>query len=81
MSEEKKMDISFEEAIEKLEEIVEKLEDGDVPLEKAIDFYQEGMNLAKFCNDKLVKVEKQMEQIMQENGEFAPFSPQEEEQA
>ncbi|TCT22616.1 exodeoxyribonuclease VII small subunit [Melghiribacillus thermohalophilus] len=80
MSEEK-LNITFEEAIEKLEEIVEKLEDGDVPLEKAIDFYQEGMNLAKVCNDKLVKVEKQMEQIMKENGDFEPFSPQEEEQA
>ncbi|WP_102027070.1 exodeoxyribonuclease VII small subunit [Salirhabdus sp. Marseille-P4669] len=69
--------LSFEEAIEKLEVIVAKLEEGDVPLEKAIDYYQEGMKLSKYCNDKLTKVEKQMEQIMNEQGEFEPFSPQE----
>jgi exodeoxyribonuclease VII small subunit len=70
-------ELSFEEAITKLEEIVKKLEEGDVPLEKAIEYYQEGMILSKYCNEKLSKVEKQMEQIMNEQGEFVPFSPQE----
>jgi exodeoxyribonuclease VII small subunit len=68
---------SFEEAVTKLEKIVEKLEEGDVPLEKAIEYYQQGMKLSKFCNDKLTKVEKQMEQILNEQGDFEPFSPQE----
>jgi exodeoxyribonuclease VII small subunit len=68
---------SFEEAVAQLEKIVEKLEEGDVPLEKAIEYYQQGMKLSKFCNDKLTKVEKQMEQILNEQGEFEPFSPQE----
>ncbi|SET60977.1 exodeoxyribonuclease VII small subunit [Salinibacillus kushneri] len=77
MSEDNKKDISFEDAVEKLETIVEKLEEGDVPLEKAIEYYQEGMKLSKFCNDKLTKVEKQMEQILNEQGEFEPFSIQE----
>ncbi|GAA0482077.1 exodeoxyribonuclease VII small subunit [Salinibacillus aidingensis] len=77
MSENEKQEISFEEAVEKLENIVEKLEEGDVPLEKAIEYYQEGMKLSKFCNDKLTKVEKQMEQILNDQGEFEPFSIQE----
>ncbi|MRG86544.1 exodeoxyribonuclease VII small subunit [Salinibacillus xinjiangensis] len=77
MSEEVKQEQSFEDAISKLEKIVEKLEEGDVPLEKAIEYYQEGMKLSKFCNDKLTKVEKQMEQILNEQGEFEPFSVQE----
>ncbi|MBB6454219.1 exodeoxyribonuclease VII small subunit [Salirhabdus euzebyi] len=78
MTEDQNKEVSFEEAIMKLEAIVEKLEEGDVPLEKAIDYYQEGMKLSKFCNDKLTKVEKQMEQILNEQGELKPFSVQEE---
>ncbi|QDP40561.1 exodeoxyribonuclease VII small subunit [Radiobacillus deserti] len=76
---EEKNELSFEEAMVQLEEIVEKLEEGDVPLEKAIEYYQDGMKLSKLCNEKLTKVEKQMEQIMNEHGEFVPFTAQEEE--
>jgi exodeoxyribonuclease VII small subunit len=77
MSEEK--ELTFEEAMEKLEEIVEKLEEGNVPLEQAISFFQEGMRLSKLCHDKLQHVEKQMEYILREDGQLAPFSIQEEE--
>lgn len=79
MSEKEKQEqLSFEDAMSHLEEIVEKLEEGDVPLEKAISYYQEGMKLSKLCNDKLHNVEKQMQQIMNEQGEFESFSVQEE---
>lgn len=71
-------ELSFEEAMEQLEEIVEKLEEGDVPLEKAIAYFQEGMKLSKTCHDKLQKVEKQMDQIMREDGDTQPFVIQEE---
>ncbi|AEH47278.1 exodeoxyribonuclease VII small subunit [Parageobacillus thermoglucosidasius] len=77
MSEEK--ELTFEEAMAKLEEIVEKLEEGNVPLEQAISFFQEGMKLSKLCHDKLQNVEKQMEYILREDGQLAPFSLQEEE--
>ncbi|UFT97728.1 exodeoxyribonuclease VII small subunit [Radiobacillus kanasensis] len=76
---EEKNERSFEEAMTELEEIVEKLEEGDVPLEKAIEYYQDGMMLSKLCSEKLTKVEQQMEQIMNEHGEFEPFTAQEEE--
>ncbi|KGX90913.1 exodeoxyribonuclease VII small subunit [Pontibacillus halophilus JSM 076056 = DSM 19796] len=79
MSEQAQQELSFEEAMKQLEELVGKLEEGDVPLEKAITYYQEGMKLSKVCNDKLTRVEKQMEQIMNEQGEFEPFTVQEEE--
>lgn len=62
--------LSFEEAMEKLEQVVEKLEQGDVPLEEAIEMFQQGMNLSKLCHDKLTKVEKQMDQILHEDGEI-----------
>ncbi|EMT47207.1 MULTISPECIES: exodeoxyribonuclease VII small subunit [Anoxybacillus] len=70
--------MTFEEAMNKLEEIVQKLEEGDVPLEEAIHFFQEGMKLSKFCHDKLQQVEKQMEFILKEDGQLEPFMVQEE---
>ena len=82
MAEEKKNnqeEITFEEAMKGLEQIVSKLEEGDVPLEKAIDYFQEGMLLSKMCHEKLQNVEKQMDYILRENGELAPFSVREEE--
>lgn len=79
MAEKKDDELSFEEAMKQLEELVEKLETGDVPLEKAINYYQDGMKLSKICNEKLGHVEKQMQQILNEHGEFEPFSIQEEE--
>ena len=48
-----KQELSFEEAMKHLEEIVEKLEEGDVPLEKAISIYKQGMNLSRLCHTKL----------------------------
>lgn len=68
---------TFEEALKELEEIVNKLEEGDVPLEKAINYYQEGMELSKICNAKLTDVEKQMEKIVDEEGNTEPFLIQE----
>ncbi|MCF6408394.1 exodeoxyribonuclease VII small subunit [Pseudalkalibacillus salsuginis] len=75
---EEKKDQSFEEAMVKLEEIVGKLEEGDVPLEESIRLFQEGMKLSKLCHDKLQDVEKQMDELLKENGETEPFTIQEE---
>lgn len=74
----KEKEKSFEEAMLALEEIVEKLEEGDVPLEKAITYYQEGMNLSKVCNDKLKNVSEKMATILNEQGELETFIIQEE---
>lgn len=77
MAEEKKL--SFEQAMDQLESIVEKLEEGDVPLEEAISFYKEGMELSKLCHDKLKNVEEQLAQIITEDGRTEGFSINEEE--
>ncbi|MBT2698256.1 exodeoxyribonuclease VII small subunit [Bacillus sp. ISL-40] len=71
--------ISFEEAMTKLERIVDKLEEGDVPLEEAIIFYKEGMELSKLCHDKLKSVEEQLTQIITEDGRTDSFTIDEEE--
>jgi exodeoxyribonuclease VII small subunit len=71
--------ISFEDAMTKLEQIVDKLEEGDVPLEEAIIFYKEGMELSKLCHDKLKSVEEQLTQIIHEDGRTESFTIDEEE--
>lgn len=76
---EKHEKLSFEQAMDKLEEIVQKLEAGDVPLEKAIDYYQDGMVLSKICSDKLTNVQDKMAKIVNEQGEVTSFDMQEEE--
>jgi len=74
-----KNEISFEDAMLKLEKIVEKLEEGNVSLEESITYYQEGMKLSKLCSDKLSVVQEKMTNIMNEQGELKQFEIQEEE--
>lgn len=74
-----KQELSFEEAMKHLEEIVEKLEEGDVPLEKAISIYKQGMNLSRLCHTKLKLVEEQLTQILNEDGKLEGFTALEEE--
>jgi len=71
--------LTFEEAMNKLEQIVDRLEEGDVPLEEAIAFYKEGMELSKVCHDKLKNVEEQLTQIITEDGRTESYSVKEEE--
>ncbi|SDI31550.1 exodeoxyribonuclease VII small subunit [Natribacillus halophilus] len=68
---------TFEADMKKLEHIIHQLEEGDVPLEKAIDMYQTGMKLSKRCHDQLQRVEKQMDQIVKETGETVPLNEEE----
>lgn len=70
--------LTFEEALDSLEEIVVELEKGDVPLEDAITYYQKGMTLSKQCSDQLTNVQEKMTEILNEQGELEPFDIQEE---
>jgi exodeoxyribonuclease VII small subunit len=63
-----KTELSFEEAMEKLETIVSRLENGDVPLEQAIELFQEGMRLSHLCGQKLEQVERKIEMLVEESG-------------
>lgn len=71
--------VTFEEAMIQLEQIVDRLEEGDVPLEEAITIYKNGMELSKLCHDKLKNVEEQLTQIITEDGSTESFSIDEEE--
>ncbi|WP_433946353.1 exodeoxyribonuclease VII small subunit [Paenibacillus sp. SN-8-1] len=72
---EQEKDINFEEAMSQLEEIVSRLEHGDVPLETAIDLFQRGMQLSQLCGQKLAQVERKIEMIVETDGEITkkPF--------
>lgn len=59
MGEEKK-NLTLEENFEKLEEIIERLEGDDIPLEEAFKAYTEGLAVLKQCNDQIDRVEKQV---------------------
>ena len=61
-------ELSFEEAIEKLEVIVEKLEDKDISLDQALEKYEQGVKLSKFCSNKLEQAEEKIEIIKDEDG-------------
>lgn len=68
MAKEQTLDQSFE----KLEEMIGKLEQEDIPLEESFKLYKEGMKLIKACNDKIDKVEKEVLKL-NENGELDEF--------
>ena len=54
-------EIKFEEALKNLEQIVEALEGGDVPLEESLAKYEEGVKLIKLCQKKLEQAKKKIE--------------------
>lgn len=61
----------FEEALKRLEQIVNNLERGDVALEDTVSMFQEGISLVKICKDKLQSAEKEIQKIAKDSeGEF-----------
>ena len=63
----------LEEAFDRIEALLEKLQDKDVTLEESFGLYQEGMGLLKLCSENIDHVEKQMLQI-DEEGQIHEFS-------
>ena len=59
-------DKNFESALEDLEQVVEKLESGDLALEDSLAAFERGVGLAKFCNQKLNDVEKKVELLIKD---------------
>ena len=67
----------FEEALQKLEAIVAKMEEGDLPLEEALKAFEEGVKLAKFCTGKLDEAERKVEKLIRDQTgkiQTTPFS-------
>ncbi len=65
-------DMSLEETFQELENVISKMEQGDLSLEDSFTAYHQGMDLLKSCNDKIDKVEKQVLEL-DEQGEAHEF--------
>jgi exodeoxyribonuclease VII small subunit len=71
---------TFEEALRELEGIVNRLEQGDLPLEEALQFFEDGVKLSRYCHTKLDEAQKRVEILLKdESGKMTaqPFEPTE----
>jgi exodeoxyribonuclease VII small subunit len=64
MMEEKK----FEDALRELEDIVKRLESGDLPLEESLKIFEQGVTLSRYCFQKLEEAEKRVSILMKDDG-------------
>ena len=62
--------MTFEQTFERLDDVVKKLESGDLPLEESLALYEEGMKLAAQCNDWLDQAELRVRQLTSVGGEL-----------
>jgi exodeoxyribonuclease VII small subunit len=62
--------LPFEDALEKLESLVEQLEDGELPLEQALAAFEEGVRLTRVCAGQLDRAEQRIEELVEEGGEW-----------
>jgi exodeoxyribonuclease VII small subunit len=61
---------TFEEALSRLEDIARQLEDGELPLEKAISLAEEGLKLSELCEKQLTEAEGKIQQLVERMGSF-----------
>ena len=62
----------FEESLQRLEKVVAELEKGDVPLDKAVELFDEGMKLSGSCRKELEEAEGKVEILLKKNGKLQP---------
>ncbi len=67
-------DKDFESSMAELESIVKTLEDGDLPLERALQLYERGVQLSRVCHGKLDEAERRIE-LLTERGDVKPAPP------
>ncbi len=63
-------EIKFEDAMQELEAITAKLEKGDLSLDESVSKFEEGMKLAKKCNNILEEAEKKIKVLVQKDGKL-----------
>ena len=64
-------DLSFEEALSRLEEIIHRMESGDSPLESLVKNYQSGVNLLKLCRSKIELAEVRVKKVSEQDGNLS----------
>lgn len=63
-------ELNFEETMKQLEVLANELEKGDLPLDKSVAKFEEGMQLSKACVEMLEEAEKKISILLQENGKL-----------
>jgi exodeoxyribonuclease VII small subunit len=58
---------SFEASLEALEQIVRQLESGDLPLEKSLELFEQGIRLSRECQERLSQAERRIEILLRDN--------------
>lgn len=73
----------FEEALGRLEEIVDELEKGEASLEQSLKLFEEGIQISRFCGEKLDEAERKVEVLLRKGGKDVeePFQVPDEEEA
>ena len=61
----------FEQSLEKLEQLVERMEKGDLSLEDSLKTFEEGIKLTRQCQQALVKAEQKVKLLIEENGQIS----------
>ena len=69
----------FEESLEKLAQLVERMEEGELTLEKSLKSFEEGMKLTRECQQALVKAEQKVKLLIEENGQVTEMDFEENE--
>jgi len=62
----------FEECLDRLEKIVSEMEKGDIPLERALSLFEEGVKLSNSCRGELEAAEGKVEILLKQNGKLQP---------
>lgn len=66
--------INFEKSLAELESLVERLEKGDLPLEKTLEHFERGIALTRHCQQALKKAEQKVEILLQKSADGQPQS-------
>jgi len=74
-------DLPFEDALERLEELVARLEQGDLQLEAALAAFEQGVRLTRHCAGQLERAERRIEELVEQGGAWfkRPFDAPEDE--
>lgn len=67
--------LTFEDAYARLEAAVSALQDGQMPLERALQYYEEGMRLAQYCNELLQRAELRVQQLSTDSQGMIELQP------
>ena len=66
--------MNFDEALQQLEQVVRQLEAGNLPLERSIELYKQGMALSNECHQKLQHIESEVAKLVDPSGAMTDFA-------